>query len=149
MRRAFGVLDYVVMKTLLLLAALSTASPAFAGTLPITGIYGNNSGCLLYAKGGEDAVYTAGQSLIEYYGDENYVLASTLTQEPIVVTPEVIWGLELRCVPKGSALGLIQCEHSDMSGNFTLTLELNAATDILTIGIGPEALHRCPESATM
>lgn len=143
------------MRTLLLLAALSTASPALAGTLPITGSYGNDRGCSLYANGGEEAVYSDGWTVNDIAADANGTIImqdDPNYPDPTLVLPTVIIGYELSCVPQGNTLGEIQCEYSDMNGDMTVTLSLDVATDTLLFGAeNPEALHRCPasEPATM
>lgn len=120
------------MKTLLLLAALSTASPAFAGTLPITGVYGNDEGCSLFAKGGAEAVFY------------------DASPDGVIAQPTGLIGLEMECTPSASGHGVFSVDCGEATDDLTLTLAFDQSTDTITADTpsGPEALHRCPTNET-
>lgn len=124
------------MKTLLLLAALSTASPAFAGTLPITGVYGNDEGCSLFAKGGENEVFYP---------------ASEASGNGVIVQPTGMTGLEMECIPSESGHGVFSVDCGDATDDLTFTFAFDQSADTLTTDFAkaPEVLHRCSEPATM
>jgi hypothetical protein len=129
-------------------AALLATTQAFARELPITGIYGNDRGCELFAKGGDSAVYTDGATIEN--DDPSY--NPQIDAEPVIVTSKAIVSYEVGCVPLNNGFGKIVCEPDDMNGEMTLHLTLDAATDTLLLGEeNPEPLHRCPtdENATM